>query len=628
MDHSSGEESYVSDSDIGVYEDKTFNQLKAGKLKVKHGNKTFRCPFCPGKKKQDYNLKDLLQHASGIGAASKRKVKVRATHLALARYLKVDLAGSLESPLQLAMVEYKPPENEEKYVWPWMGILVNLPTELKEKGSVGEAEERLRAEFSRFRPRQVIILWNSNEQVGYAIIKFSENWNGLKDTLAFEKHFNVEKYGKMDWNKRNCRRDDIYGWVARTDDYNSLGPTGEYLRKNGELKGVCDLEHEGHQRTGRRVDYFARKIEEKNKHLEELMFMNNQNGMKLHRIMEENNQLVEEHNKNIKELQKDAFQDSKRIRSENLKLYAELQTKKHEIDQRCKELDYLSTKTNVDRAKLITEKLKNAKENDLLNLANLKQKKADEELLRLVEKHKREKEDALKKQFELEKKLDSKQKLELEREQLKGKLEVMKQMGSEEDATLKKKFNELREQLEEMESMKSLNEALVMKDKRANDELEDAKKELIIGFETTAGAGSNIGVKKVGTLDETAFYNACKKKMPKCDLRAKPALCSKWQDELRKPGWYPFNVIETDGQKKKKINEDDEKLHALRMEFGDEAYNVVVKALVEMNEYNPSGNVRFPIPELWNFKENRIAPIPEVVGYMVKQWKTHKNKKT
>lgn len=72
------------------------------------------------------------------------------------------------------------------------------------------------------------------------------------------------------------------------------------------------------------------------------------------------------------------------------------------------------------------------------------------------------------------------------------------------------------------------------------------------------------------------------------------------------------------------IKEDDEKLNALRVELGDEAYNVVVKALLEMNEYNPSG--RYPVPELWNFKENRKAPIPEVAAYLMKQWRTHKKK--
>ncbi|XP_015691151.1 factor of DNA methylation 4-like [Oryza brachyantha] len=624
MDHSSADESDVSDSDIGVYEKKTYNQLKAGKLKVKHGESTFRCPFCLGKKKQDYNSKDLLQHASGVGAASKRKAKVKATHLALARYLKVDVASLLESPLQLATVENKPTENDEKYVWPWMGILVNLPAELKGRGFVGESEERLRARFSRFRPLQVTLLWDTKDQVDYAIMKFAKNWIGLKDALAFEKHFNVEN-----WNKTNCRRDDLYGWVARTDDYNSLGPTGKYLRKNGELKAVRDLEHEGEQKKGKRIDYYAHQIEEKNKHLEKLKFMNNQNAMKLDRMMEDKDQLVEEHNQNIIKLQQDSRKSSWRIINENLRLSKELQIKKDEIDRRCKELDYLATKTNIDRVKLMAEKEKNVKDNDLLNLANLKQKKADDMLLRLVEKHKKETEDALRKQVELEKELDSRQKLELEIEQLRGRLEVMKQMGYEEDVTLKSELDELREKLEnkddDMESMESLNQTLIIKERRTNDELKEAKKELIIGLQQMAGVRSIIGVKRMGELDQKAFHNVCKKKMPQDELEL-AFLISQWEHELRKPEWHPFKVIETDGKTKEIIKEDDEKLQALRVQYGDEAYNIVVKALLELNEYNPSG--RYPEPELWNFRENRKAPIPEVAKYLVKQWKINKKRNT
>ncbi|KAL6637334.1 hypothetical protein ACP70R_024906 [Stipagrostis hirtigluma subsp. patula] len=634
MDHSSAEESDISDSDIVEYKEKACARLRSGKMKVKNGENAFRCPFCPGKKKQDYNLKDLLQHAKGIGAAPNRKAKVRATHQGLAKYLEKDLASSLEKPLQIVVYKPKTPKNEEeKFVWPWMGIVVNLPPELKFIEFPRESEDRLRAQFSRFRPLQVTILGNDEDQTFCAIIKFAKEWSGLNDAYAFEKHFVVEQYGKADWNKRNCRKDDLYGWLARSDDYNSPGPIGIHLRQNGDLRTVGDLEREGLQKTDRRVAYYARKIEETNEHMRELELKHNQSAMKLQRMMEEEDRLVEEHNKKIQKMQNAACKSSRKIINENLRLHGELETKRKQIDRRCKQLQELATKSNMDGSKLEAAKEKNAKENGLLNLATLKQKEADKKLLQLVEKQKEETDAALKKLTDLEAQLASKHRLELEIEQLRGRLEVMKHMGAEEDTKLEE-LDKMRETLEEkdaeIEGIESLNQTLIIKERRTNDELEDAKKELISELQKMLGARSSIGVKRMGELDQKAFLSACKEKVAKDGGKKKLAhLCSEWEKEIRQPDWHPFKVIVVDGQAKmvqEIIQEDDEKLQALKAELGQEAHDAVVKALLEMNEYNPSG--RYPLPELWNFKDDRKASIGDVAAYLVKQWKTHKKKHT
>lgn len=70
------------------------------------------------------------------------------------------------------------------------------------------------------------------------------------------------------------------------------------------------------------------------------------------------------------------------------------------------------------------------------------------------------------------------------------------------------------------------------------------------------------------------------------------------------------------------IDENDPKLKSLWIEYGDDVHNAVKKALVEMNEYNPSG--RYPVAELWNWKEERRAKLKEVLHYIFNQFKTRR----
>ena len=131
--------------------------LKSGKLVARLASDRFRCPFCPGKKKQDYRYNELLQHAVGVGA-SNRAAKVKANHQALAKLLKEDHADAAATlPPRQALALSNPPKpvkDQEVFVWPWMGILTNVPVEQTQGGGA-----ILMKQLADFKPLRYTAVW-------------------------------------------------------------------------------------------------------------------------------------------------------------------------------------------------------------------------------------------------------------------------------------------------------------------------------------------------------------------------------------------------------------------------------------------------------------------------------------
>lgn len=631
MENSSGEESGISDSEIEEYVEKPYQALRTGTYKVKNANGTLKCPFCAGKKKQEYGFKDLYQHASGVAkGAAHRSAKQKAIHLALARYLEVDMGFGSAQNSGAAEPEPQPIEQkEEVYCWPWIGVVVNIVDDGKAGKQLADGGFWMKT-FSKYKPLGVEVFHDEQEQIVQAVVHFEKEWTGFKNAGDFEKSFQAGRHGKKEWiaDKENLSSG-IYGWFARADDYHAEGQMGDYLRKNCELRTIADVMQMGKQ--DEIVVDLANQIDLKNQNLDEMQSKVNEKAMSLSRMLEEKDKLHQAFYEETRKMQRLARDHVQRILSEQENMNHELESKKRQLDWRTRELSKREVLTERERQKLEEDKQQNDERNNSLQMASVEQKKADENVLRLVEEQKREKEEALKKILQLEKELDARQKLQLEIEELKGKLEVMKHLGDDDDAAVQRKMKEMTEELErkieDMSDLEAMNQTLVIKQRQSNDELQEARTVLITALlDILQSNRTNIGIKRMGEIDERAFVAECKKRFTVDEALIKASEgCSLWQENLKDPAWHPFRIIEHNGKTDEVINEDDEKLKKLKEQWVDEVYQAVTVALKELNEYNPSG--RYVINELWNYKEGRKATVKEVVNYIFKNLKTLKRKR-
>ncbi|XP_076905987.1 protein INVOLVED IN DE NOVO 2-like [Bidens hawaiensis] len=632
MDQSSGGDSDGSDSEVEEYVEESYEQLKSGKRRVKLSEEAFTCPFCPNKKKQDYKYKDLLQHATMVGKSDskKRNSKDKANHLALVKFLENDIAQTSGPSKPVDEIDrLADHDGDEMFVWPWKGIVVNLPIELKDGRYVGKSGSNMRDQLTArgFNPTRVVPLWNFRGHSGSAIVEFNKGWEGFNNAMSFEKAYEADHHGKRDWKVFKDQTSEIYGWVARADDYEALNIIGEHLRKIGDLRTVSDIMAEEDRKANSLVSNLTSVIEVKKRHFEEMESKFIETESSLSKLIAEKDVLHQSYNEDLKKIQVGAREHFLKIFNDHEKIKLRLVNEKKELELRGQELEKREVYNENERKKVSEEMEQNAARNSLLQRASNEQKKADESVMKLADDQKREKEELHKKIILLEKQLDAKQAVELEIERLRGQLNVMKHMGDDDLEVMKKVediHKNLREKEEELDDLESLNQTLVVQERKSNDELQDARKELIDGLKDLSSA--HIGVKRMGELENKPFLDAMKRKYGEIDAEDRASeMRSLWEEYLRDPNWHPFEVVTVNGRPKRIIDENDEKLKGLKRDMGEEVYNAVTTALIEINDYNPSG--MYITTELWNFTEGRKASLQEGVSYLLKMWDAQRDQK-
>ncbi|XP_071729397.1 factor of DNA methylation 1-like [Rutidosis leptorrhynchoides] len=357
MEYNSGEDSEISDSEIYDYKDKPYQQLKNGTLKVKYPNDIFRCPFCAGKKKQNFKYKDLHQHASGVGnVSSNRSAKQKANHLALRLYLENEFANEAEIALKVTPPVPATPNSDENelFCWPWTGIVVNIFKEAEDVENTSYWMMR----FSKYKPVGVEILWDDLKQTAQALVSFNNDWTGFRDAMEFEKFFEASEHSKKEWNTSESHTS-IYAWLARANDFNELqGPVGDYIRSNRRLRTISDLVQEAKNTRNKPVVDLAIEIDTKNEDLDDLQAKYNQKTMSLSRMLEEKDNLHVAFYEETKKLQRMSNDHIKRLLDEQEVLHADLEKRRKKLDLRSKELSRREALTEQEKQKLEEEKKK------------------------------------------------------------------------------------------------------------------------------------------------------------------------------------------------------------------------------------------------------------------------------
>ncbi|KAH0673434.1 hypothetical protein KY284_024521 [Solanum tuberosum] len=603
----------------------SYEELKSGNNSFSIPNGAYTFAYCPKKRKQDCLYKDLMLHVSEAGSCSSNKRTAK--DITFAKSFGNDVAGAaspskpdtLGNPQVDSLADH---DLSEMFVWPWIGVVVNLPTEFKDGRYVGESGSNLKDQLIRkgFNPTRVRTLWNDLGHSGIALVEFKKDWFGFSNAISFEKAYEADDHGKKNWEANNDKKSDLYAWIARADDYQATNVVGEKLRKVGDLRTVSSIMEEESRKNCILVSSLTNAIEVKKLHIKVLEDKLRETIQSVEQLIVVNAKLRQANNEEIKKIQssaRDHFQQTF-INHEKLKL--QMETQKKELDLRHEELQKREAQNEIDRKKLSEEHEQNAILKTSLSAAVEEQRSVDEKVLKLAEELKKQKEELHKRIIRLEKQLNAKQASETEVERLRVIIKHIEEEGDQEvlenvDTLLKS----LREKEEKYEDLVSLNQTLIVKERKSNDELQEALKELVNGLKELPRKGP-IGVKRMGELDSRPFFEAVKRRYNEVEAeQIASELCSLWEEYLRDPEWHPIKVVAVNGKHKAVIDDEDEKLKDLKRTYGEDVYKAVTTALTEINVYNPSGG--YIISKLWNYEAGEKATLQDGVTVLLNLWK-------
>ena len=221
----SGERGDIRHSELKDHEYRYYEDLKRGYYKVKISSLSYSCPFCSGKCKDDYNFRELLNHASRVASGSRScDSKKKAKHVALERYMRrhLDDRGNPE-PVAMAnrpglhpvAVTKAPDDDQPDAVANRSGLQRDAVTKLPDDDQYVAVANLAGIQ------RAAVTKGPSLHYDQYA---------------AVTKPLGGDHCSKRDYYAPKNRGDRWYGWMAHDDDYHLNNIFGVNLCKTEELK--------------------------------------------------------------------------------------------------------------------------------------------------------------------------------------------------------------------------------------------------------------------------------------------------------------------------------------------------------------------------------------------------------
>lgn len=176
-----------------------------------------------------------------------------------------DIFGRADRPFRLDQEMAPRTREDEKYVYPWVVVVVNV--DLAKWQLNGDSWALMHAKLDKFFAAfnltnvKVFDEVQAQQLPGMVALMFDRDLNGFCDAHALEIRFLQSGRGRKDWDRKRPPRGnpgkDLYGWIARREDYYADSPVGKFLFEYGELKTVAMVGEDRMHKYSQRLQHTA-----------------------------------------------------------------------------------------------------------------------------------------------------------------------------------------------------------------------------------------------------------------------------------------------------------------------------------------------------------------------------------